>query len=252
MNRGDIVFLSASVPHREGWKEGSHPAEIEEAIVSLARAVFSRGGRLLFGGHPSVSFLIASVAGEYFEQDPSRTIRPVITFQSELFREFLPDETWLLYRMGWSSIEWTEKQYVRGEEDLGASLRLMRERMLLMRGVPDEVRKRSEWTPPKAMVAIGGMEGVIEEAEMFLNVPGSPNIYTLPSGGGAAARLHKGDHPPLEPVREVALDHARRTGRVIDLEQLWRERYPTALPKTVPFKPYASILQFMLDELVLG
>src|SRR5262249_59078396 len=59
MNEGDVIFLSASVPIREGWAEDAQPAEIEEAIVSIARAVFARNGRLLFGGHPSVSPLVA-------------------------------------------------------------------------------------------------------------------------------------------------------------------------------------------------
>src|ERR1051326_4399648 len=143
MKPGDIVFVSASVPSRPGWTEEARPSEIEEAIVSLARAVFARGGRLLFGGHPSVSFLISSVAGEYFEPDPSRLIRPVITFQSELFRPFLPDETWLLYRMGWSSIEWTPARYVGRDPDRSGSLRAMREVMLLGQDLPENVKKRN-------------------------------------------------------------------------------------------------------------
>ena len=43
VNPQDIIFLSASVPHRPEWVADSKPAEIEEAIISLARAVFARG-----------------------------------------------------------------------------------------------------------------------------------------------------------------------------------------------------------------
>ena len=247
MKPGDIIFISASVPSREGWREDARPAEIEEAIVSLARAVFARGGRLLFGGHPSVSYLISSVAGEYFEPDPARSVRPVITFQSEFFRPVLPDETWLLYRMGWSSIEWTGKRPADGESDRDASLRLMREWMLLGPDLPTDVRRRNELAPPKAMVAIGGMEGVMEEARIFLeharlwDVAEPSKIYVVPSGGGAAARLLDSDDRPLKDAREA--------GRIIDLERLWAEHHSRARLENAPFVPYASIVQYMLDNL---
>ena len=52
MRPGDIIFLSASVPVREGWTEDSRPNEIEDAIISIARAVFARKGRLLFTRSP--------------------------------------------------------------------------------------------------------------------------------------------------------------------------------------------------------
>ena len=245
MKPGDIIFLSASVPSREGWREDARPAEIEEAIVSLARAVFARGGRLLFGGHPSISPLISSVAGEYFKPDEARTVRPVITFQSEFFKGGLPDETWLLYRMGWSSIEWTGKRPAGGEPDREASLRWMREWMLLGPDLPQEVRMRNELAAPKAMVAIGGMEGVIDEARMFLEHARywdggeRSKIYALASGGGAAARLLFTDDGELRA--------AKKGGRIVDLERLWLERHRGAV--RAPFVPYASIVQYMLDNL---
>ncbi len=109
LNEGDVVFLSASVPTRRPFVDDAEPAEIEEAIVSVARAVFSRSGRMLFGGHPSVSPLIASIAGAYVAPDPDRPVtnRPIVTFQSEHFKHQLPNETWELHSMGWSAIEWT-------------------------------------------------------------------------------------------------------------------------------------------------
>jgi hypothetical protein len=247
MRPGDIVFLSASVPYREGWTEDARSSEIEEAILCLARAVFRRRGRLLFGGHPSVSPLVASVAGEYFPPDPTRTIRPVVTFQSEFYRRDLPDETSLLYRMGWSSIEWTEEQFADGKRDKDESLRLMRECMLLGPELSDDVRKRNDMAPPKAMVAIGGMEGVMDEAVMFLehakhwDLQPPPIVYSIPSGGGAAARL-------LTPSDE-RLSLARKSGHIVDLESLWRSQHAAALPENLPFVPYASVVQFMLDSL---
>jgi hypothetical protein len=69
--RGKAIFLSASVPspkRNEQYQriEDAH-FEIEQAVISLARAVFSESGQLVFGGHPAISLLVAMVAGEYRE-----------------------------------------------------------------------------------------------------------------------------------------------------------------------------------------
>jgi hypothetical protein len=214
LNEGDVVFLSGSVPHRAGWER--RPIQIEEAIVSVTRAVFARGGRLLFGGHPSVSPLVAAIAGEYFPPDRERQHRPVITFQSRYFEDRLPNETWDLHRMGWTSIEWTE----RVDDDEQGSLKLMRERML-----------DSPATPPRAMFAIGGMEGVIAEARMFQDVHHGKPIFAFTSTGAAAAR-----------VREAV-------PAAIDVEARFREEFGNLLPPDLPVPPYAAMAQWVLDSL---
>ena len=239
MTEGDIVFLSASVPYRPGWTEDASPAEIEEAIVSIARAVFARHGRLLFGGHPSVSPLVAAIAGEYFPADPGRRLRPVITFQSEYYRGKLPDETWQLARMGWSSIQWTPLVTgPDGSKDQAGSLRLMREWMLLGPKAPAEVIAEHGLRPPKAMLAVGGMEGIFEEARLFGDnrfrwgaTP--PPIYAIASGGGAAKRLLGPEAP----------------AGAVGLEQEWRRANPRALPTDVPVQPYAAMVQWLLDRI---
>jgi SLOG cluster3 family len=259
-----IIFLSASVPHRPQWTADAKPTEIEEAIVSIARAVFARQGRLLFGGHPSVSPLISAVASEYFGPDPTRTKRPVITFQSEFFRGRLPDETWEMVRMGWSAIEWTEKRPGEGDmADQDASLLEMRKWMLLGQDLPDAVIRRTALEPPQAMIAVGGMEGVCEEAAIFLRhregwaarwgVAPFGRVYAFKSGGGAAARL-------LEPgawstrlwpekaspdARHLAiLRQAWDKAEIVDVETRWREenRFPP-----LEYQPYAAMAQWVLD-----
>ena len=63
--RGRSVFLSASIPVRPGFRRVSGAAvEIEEAVVSFARAVLKEEGTVVFGAHPSISPLVASVASE--------------------------------------------------------------------------------------------------------------------------------------------------------------------------------------------
>jgi len=260
MNKGDIIFLSASVPYRKGWLENVKPSEIEEAIVSVARGVFARNGRLLFGGHPSVSPLIAAVAGEYFAADPARRIRPIVTFQSRFFEGKLPDETTEMVRMGWSAIEWTPAVLGKSPDDPGPSLSLMRDRMLLGEG---DVFKKHELKPPCAMIGIGGMEGIRDEALLFLakrrawHVTTRPQIYLFKSGGGAAARLLEPNSKPeyLWPGRQPnydlhkALMMSVAERDILGVEDIWRERHPDFLPRQTPFQPYAAMSQWLLDSL---
>jgi hypothetical protein len=226
MKPDDIVFLSASVPYREPFVKSSRPSEIEEAIVSIARAVFARKGRLLFGGHPSVSPLIVAIAGEYYPPDPNRAVRPVVTFQSEHFEGKLPDETWQLFRMGWSSVQWTPRQ--PGETDKERqdnSLTKMRHWMLGPE-TPQEVIERHRLTTPRAMLAVGGMEGIFEEAKIFREYVKAP-VMAIKSGGGAAAEL---DVPSLEHV--------------------WRaENTQLDLPE-LGYQPYAAMTQWLMDEVL--
>jgi len=248
---GDIVFLSASVPTREGWREDARPLQIEEAVIALARGVFARRGRLLFGGHPSISPLITSVAGEYLGPDPRRAVRPVITFQSEYFRGSLPDETWDLYRMGWASIQWTP--VVKGADEQATrrnSLALMRDWMLLGSSTPKDVAVNCRLSAPIAMVAVGGMEGVCEETAVFLRrqrdgaFPPGSNVYVIATGGGAARRLaydperaFDGVRDELGPENSHALIGAKKDGRLVVLDS------------DSTFPPYAAITQRMLDTL---
>jgi hypothetical protein len=259
MKAGDIIFLSASVPYRKHWIEDAKSVEIEEAIVSVARAVFARQGRLLFGGHPSVSPLVAAVAGEYFPIEPARIVRPVITFQSEFFRENLPDKTWEMVRMGWSAIEWTPKRPGGDRRsDREASLDEMRAWMLLAPETPEDIIARNDLRPPQAMIAVGGMEGVRDEAAIFLRFRtrwGSARrrVYAFRSGGGAAARLlepeswqrlwpeHRPDAGDLEVLR-----HAWWHNDIVSVEQRWWDANPVTIPK-LPLQPYAAMAQWLLD-----
>jgi hypothetical protein len=253
---GDIIFLSASVPHREEWVEGSRPSEIEEAIISIARAVFARGGRLLFGGHPSVSPLVSAVAGEYFPPNPARTVRPVVTFQSEVFKDRLPDKTTEMVRMGWSAIEWTHVEPGSNDKQTQKlSLKLMRQEMLSPLGSRAE---REMPQVPRAMITVGGMEGIGDEALAFVqrreqwDAP-SPRIFSFRSGGGAAAKLlqpsMEGLWPKPEdrpaPVDFEKLREAWMNGDVVDVEAEWRRHFEP--PPDMPFQPYAAMVQWLLD-----
>ena len=188
---GKSVFLSASVPDPSRDERFQRiqdaPFQIEQAVISLARAVFSEGGRLVFGGHPSISPLVATVAGEYrvpvlAETSVERLPPQVVIYQSELFRKVIPHDTDLLIQLGLAEEHWTKpvggEQFVPGEgsahEQCPKSLEAMRRQMLAD-------------TRPSAMVCIGGMEGVLLEAGLYGALEDHGPVFTLERTGGAAA-----------------------------------------------------------------
>ena len=170
--RGKTIFLSASVPDEERAERYNRVEdaafEIEQAVISLARAVFSEGGRLVFGGHPAISPLVAMVVGEYreprfTESKEERRVAPVEIYQSRAFEGYFPDDTLLMYRLGYASLHWVDAvdderfdpHNPAQDAPCPRSLRRMRETML-------------ETAQPDAMVCIGGMEGLEEEIEVAL------------------------------------------------------------------------------------
>jgi hypothetical protein len=231
---------------------------IEETVISLARAVFARRGRLLFGGHPSISPLVASIAAEYYEADPSRDDRPVVAVQSELYRNRLPDETWLMSRMGWAEIVWTPK--VEGRDEAGTQARSLRRMRADMLSVSMGIRR---CPPAVAMVAVGGMDGVRDEAIAFLEdtrrwpPEARPRVFTFPSGGGAAARLAR----PMTEYREQlwpggeadagalgVLKAGAHKGSIVDIESEWSRCVSIDGVPQLETPPLGVISEWMLDN----
>lgn len=168
---GRHVFLSASFPSGERGKAvGPYdPSAVADAVTALVRAVLSRSGRLLFGGHPTITPLVLAIAMEH------RAKHSVDVFQSEWFRGRVTPETQRLADRGYGEIHWTER---RG--DLDRTLRTMRRRML-------------DYGHIAGAVFVGGMDGIEEEHRMFGHMlPGVPRI-PVRAPGGAAARLRTMD-----------------------------------------------------------
>ncbi len=73
------VLLSASIPsekrsekyHTQYTKIKNAQIQIEEAVIGLSRNVFQSRGKLVFGGHPSISPLVAMIATEFIHSDIS-------------------------------------------------------------------------------------------------------------------------------------------------------------------------------------
>jgi hypothetical protein len=71
MNRGLLLYLSAAMPERE-----EHAAAAEEAILSLSRALYAEGGRLLVNPENDIVTLVALVAAEYVAIEPKEEGEP--------------------------------------------------------------------------------------------------------------------------------------------------------------------------------
>ena len=251
--RGRSVFLSASIPVRPGFRRVSGAAvEIEEAVVSFARAVLKEEGTVVFGAHPSISPLVASVASEYLSPrlrtgappevesigKPERSGPGVVIYQSHAYDGQLPDKTWEMYRLGFADLVWCG---AKGGEQFDPknprvqcplSLLFMREQM---------IGRES----PCAMVAIGGMEGVIEEAHIFLgDKPLRAPLYVMETTGGAAERLAQ---EPIGPRGH--LPHL--------VEEEWKDDLPHGLaettlrsdPRARPFVPYPLLMQWLVQQI---
>jgi hypothetical protein len=248
--KGRRIFLSASVPKPESAKryhrvEDAH-LEIEEAVVSLARAVFTEGGVLVFGGHPAISPLVAMVAGEYIrprfvEGQGEEVQTPIQIYQSRAFEGHLPDETLMMFRAGYATLHWTEAvdgerfdpDAPRDRPRCPGSLHHMRERMI-------------GETAPEAMVCIGGMEGVEQEVEIFRELRRGEPIYVFGETGGASALLARREG--LRVIdREVLgrLEPLRRAQEQLDRETLRAPGEPERPPV-----PYPLIAQMLVEELI--
>lgn len=187
------VFLSASVPSDKRderfTKIKNAQIQIEEAVIGLSRNVFSVGGKIVFGGHPSISPLIAMVATEYDVnkeiENVSRNKRGekrITIFQSKAYEAVIPKDTTNLFDLGYSDIIWTD---AKGGEEFNPkiqktaqchkSLEFMRREML--KGKID------------AMVCIGGMEGVESEFAIFRDLHPTKPIFILKTTGGASKIL---------------------------------------------------------------
>ena len=158
------IFLSASIPLPERDEKYIGTADIiaiRDAVIALTTVVLPHH-RLIWGGHPSITPLIY-----YVMERLNLNIQEHITlYQSIFFEETFPKDN-----NNFKTIVFTDII----DNDIEKSLLHMRNRML------DE----SEFS---AGIFIGGMKGVEEEFDMF--VEKYPNALVLPiASTGAAAKM---------------------------------------------------------------
>lgn len=159
------VFLSAGVPdpaapHFLG--EGDSVA-ISAAVAALLEVTLGRR-KLVWGGHPAITPMVWAFA-ESMGVDYSEW---VLLYQSLRFEDEFPEET-ALFR----NVIFTE----RVGSEIAENLALMRSLMIT----------ENEF---KAAIFIGGMQGVLDEYELFSERAPDAVILPIASTGGAARQLN--------------------------------------------------------------
>jgi len=196
------VLLSASVPSEkrsERYNEvytkiKNAQIQIEEAIITLCRNIFHAGGRIIFGGHPSISPLVAMIASEFADSDndemehlgvENRNDKKIIIYQSRAYEEVIPKETSILFELGYSEIKWVDAVdnekcdlNIKNQTQCDKSLLSMRTKMIHENEID-------------ALVCIGGMDGVEKEFELFREYKPTAKIFILETTGGASKILAK-------------------------------------------------------------
>lgn len=185
------VLICASFPSgkREEAVSPYDVSGIADAVTAITRAVFTANGRVVFGGHPTITPLILLIASDRSER------QLVDVFQSKWFADEITPETRRLEELGYGKIYWTKR-----EESLAISLSTLRKIML---------RKSN----PIGAVFVGGMDGLFEEFQLFhKEYPDRPCI-PIKGPGGAAAQLDPIGLPEelgkkLSSLRYPALSHS--------------------------------------------
>jgi hypothetical protein len=171
-----FLFLSVSLPsadRHQNYYLNTNPLNITNAVVSFIESILKRNGKIIFGGHPTISPLVLTVAKKFIsslngEKDPIR----IYIYQSEMFKDKISKFTNELLDLGIGKIIWTKSFNDLREK----SLYDMRVQMLKEHNI-------------SAGIFIGGMEGIEREFDLFKEIYPETPIYLIGSSGGATKIL---------------------------------------------------------------
>lgn len=161
------VFLSASVPIA-GRADGKYlktadVIAIRDSVIALATVVLPTY-HLIWGGHPSITPLIANVLRHSNKEVNSN----VTVYQSSFFIKEFPEDN-------------KDVEHIVITDNLGdrdSSLALMRKQMIAGNDF-------------EAAVFIGGMEGVEEEYKIFAGAHPEAKLLPIASTGAAALMIYE-------------------------------------------------------------
>lgn len=162
-----MIFLSASVPdpkRSDEYSQSGNVNAIRDAVVAFTTVCAEWKIPFYFGGHPAISPLVYSIASKYVQRPDIRI------YQSEYFRGKTPEEV-----NYFSNICWTKAI----EGNIQKSVEYMREQMF----------NDNKDTP--IAVFVGGMKGIIDEANMIRCIIPNVQLVPLASTGGASFDLYK-------------------------------------------------------------
>ena len=163
----EAIFLSASVPDPRRSPEFARTSDTVAINAAVSALVHVTMGRriLVWGGHPAITPMIWVVAQTIGIEYGSW----VKLYQTLYFEDEFPEDN-----LRFQNITYTEDVQRNREKSLLA----MRERMFTEQSF-------------SAAVFIGGMDGVIEEFELFHKLQPSASVVPVASTGGAVLELCK-------------------------------------------------------------
>lgn len=180
-----MIFLSSSVPPAD-LKTPSVHKEVARAVAVFAYSIFSSGGRIVFGGHPSVTPFVLESAETMLKITPQPRQPLIKMYQSEIFiRNIVSSATRELFVRNIAELVLTP--LVEGEilftanqsgpiKEGKGSLELMRRRMIQDNDL-------------SAAIFIGGSDGVRTELEHFKNFFPDRPVYFIGATAGASRQL---------------------------------------------------------------
>jgi hypothetical protein len=235
---GQTIMLAAGVPDDKFGSEQKAPIDtwdIDQAVTALARAVFAEGGKLVVEGDPSLTLLLAMVAGEY---------------QAQRFAEGSgPDEgdfapSVRIYRNGSRSEREGEN------EDLLERFHLVD---FASNTGGDIVGGFGpiEREGPVALICIGGGRDVMNQARRFADTAFRRPIFALKTTGGAAAQLASDPSIAAEAIDADIAEQVwtRARTRLESTEAAFDRRRHELEQKVVP---YPVIMQLIIAKIALG
>lgn len=190
------VFLSASIPNKSKDKDSKYAETadviaIRDAVLALTSVLLTNKYRLIWGGHPSITRLVAQVLHHYGED----ANKHVTLYQSRYFEQFFPLENEEVAHIIITDNKGNEKD----------SLLEMRERML---GDNDF----------DAAFFIGGMDGVEEEYALFKEYHPSAKVFPIASTGAAAGILYEEHKRDYDPILKSELTYISLIKKLLNIE----------------------------------
>lgn len=160
------IFLSASIPYPERDRKYYETADIvaiRDAVRALATVVIPKA-HLIWGGHPSITPLIRFV----MERLKVNVKEHITLYQSLYFEDIFPKDNF-----AFENVTLTPKT-----KDLRESLTIMRNMLFSENNF-------------KAGIFIGGMEGIAEEYNLFIQYHPKALVLPIASTGAAAKILYE-------------------------------------------------------------
>lgn len=189
--QGISVFLSASIP--ANLRQSTKSQEIFPAVKYLAEIILKQGGKIIFGGHPTITPLVRLAAKSIHDVEGRLQLHQLRRFRSTMPEE-AKDET------VFSKIQWSGDE--SGKADIAEELSEMRELMVIQSQAAIFIGGKTEQS-------FGNKPGIRDEYERFLKHHPQGPVYLLGLLEGETEKI----------IKELAQKQNREPNGLIDPEQ---------------------------------